>query len=105
MAFAQGGGFDTVLIQVLSPGELDPAKEAEAGLLGDVMLTDVESGRTAEGTVTPSLIAEYRRRLQAHNDRLARLASARGIGYLSLPSDATAKEVLTGSLRQHGVMI
>ncbi|MEQ9095569.1 MAG: DUF58 domain-containing protein [Phycisphaerales bacterium] len=104
MAFAQGGGFDTVLIQVLAPGEIDPASEADAGLLGDVMLTDVESGRTAEVTVTPSLIAGYRKRLQAHNDRLAKLASARGIGYMLLPSDTEARDVLTGSLRARGVL-
>lgn len=104
MAFAQGGGFDTILVQVLAPGEIDPEVEAEAGLLGDVMLTDVESGRTAEVTITPSLIATYRRRLEAHNERLARLASARGIGYVLLPSDTAAKDVLTGSLRRHGVL-
>lgn len=104
MAFSQGGGFDTILAQVLSPGELDPKAEADAGLLGDVMLTDVESGRTAEVTITPSLVADYRRRLDAHNERLARLASARGIGYVLLPSDTEAREVLTGSLRRHGVL-
>ena len=104
MAFSQGGGFDTILVQVLAPGELDPKAEADAGLLGDVMLTDVESGRTAEVTITPSLIAGYRRRLDAHNQRLARLASARGIGYVLLPSDTEAREVLTGSLRRHGVL-
>jgi uncharacterized protein (DUF58 family) len=104
MAFAQGGGFDTVLLQVLSPGELDPRVEADAGLLGDVMLTDVESGRTAEVTITPSLIADYRRRLEAHNDRLSRLAGARGIGHAVLPSDTDAREVLAGVLRRRGVL-
>ena len=104
MAFAQGGGFDTVLVQILAPGEIDPAVEAEAGLLGDVMLTDVESGRTAEVTITPSLITQYRKRLAAHNDRLARMASARGIGHLIIPSDTPAKDVLTGSLRRRGVL-
>lgn len=104
LAFAQGGGFDTVLLQVLAPGEIDPATEAQAGLLGDVMLTDVESGRTAEVTVTPALIAQYRRRLEAHNSRLARLASARGIGYMLVPSDAEARDVLAGSLRRRGVL-
>lgn len=104
MAFAQGGGFDTILVQVLAPGEIDPQVEAEAGLLGDVMLTDVESGRTAEVTITPSLIATYKQRLEAHNQRLARLAAARGIGYVLLSSDVPAKDVLTGSLRRHGVL-
>ncbi|MFI4917467.1 MAG: DUF58 domain-containing protein [Phycisphaerales bacterium JB060] len=104
LAFAQGGGFDTVLLQVLSPGEIDPTTEADAGLLGDVMLTDVESGRTAEVTVTPALIAQYRRRLEAHNSRLSRLASARGIGYMQLPSDAQARDVLAGTLRRRGVL-
>ncbi|MEQ8843517.1 MAG: DUF58 domain-containing protein [Phycisphaerales bacterium] len=104
MAFAQGGGFDTILVQILSQGEIDPAIEAEAGLLGDVMLTDVESGRTAEVTITPSLIDTYRKRLNAHNDRLARLASARGIGHMLVPSDTPAREILTGSLRRHGVL-
>lgn len=104
MAFAQGGGFDTILVQILAPGEIDPQVEADAGLIGDVMLTDVESGRTAEVTITPTLIATYRRRLEAHNQRLARLAGARGIGYVLLPSDAAAKDVLTASLRRHGVL-
>lgn len=104
LAFARGGGFDTVLIQVLSPGELDPRTEADAGLVGDVMLTDVESGRTAEVTITPTLIADYRRRLEAHNQRLSRLAAARGIGHMVLPSDADPREVLAGALRRRGVL-
>jgi len=105
MAFAQGGGFDTVLVQVLAPGEIDPTSEAEAGLIGDVMLTDVESGRTTEVTITPSLVALYRNRLDAHNERLARSASARGIGHVLIPSDTPAREVLAGSLRRRGVLV
>lgn len=104
LAFASGGGFDTMLLRVLSPGEIDPATEAEAGLLGDVMLTDVESGRTAEITISPTLIALYRKRLEAHDRRLGRLASARGIGHVLLPSDANAREVLTGTMRRRGVL-
>lgn len=104
LAFARGGGFDTMLVQVLSPGEIDPATEAEAGLLGDVMLTDVESGRTAEVTISPAVIALYRKRIEAHNRLLAKLASSRGIGYVQLPSDAQARDVLTGTLRRRGVL-
>lgn len=104
LAYTRGGGFDTMLVRVLSPGEIDPAAEADAGLVGDLLLTDIESGRTAEVTIGPALIALYRERLEAHDQRLARLASARGIGHVRLPSDASAREVLTGALRRRGVL-
>ncbi|MEO1008291.1 MAG: DUF58 domain-containing protein [Planctomycetota bacterium] len=104
LAFGRGGGFDTTLVQVLSPGELDPAAESGEGLLGDVLLSDVETGRTAEVTITPTLIKRYRAKLDAHNERLARMASARGIGVMQLASDADPADVLTRTLRSRGVV-
>jgi len=104
LAFGGGGGFDTTLVRVLSPGEADPAAEADAGLVGDVLLTDVESAASAEVTITPDLIARYRRRLDAHQRALAAAATARGIGFVSLTSDADPAAVLTGSLRASGVV-
>ena len=63
---AAAGGYDTYCVQVLSPGEVEPEKEAEGGITGDLRLTDIESGRGAEVTVTAPVIKRYKERLRAY---------------------------------------
>lgn len=103
-AGVRGGGFDTTLVQILSPGELDPAKERDRGLWGDLRLTDVETGRSAEITLDDDQIRGYKRRLDAHTDRLARACSARGFGFARIGSDADAGDFILGILRRRGVV-
>lgn len=104
LAAAGSTAFDTYLLQVLSPAELDPTKEAEFGLIGDLRLTDVETQRTSEVTVSSSLVAGYRRRLEAYTGELQRMAASRGMSCRLIPTDTPVETVLLDSLRRGGML-
>ncbi|MFO0833129.1 MAG: DUF58 domain-containing protein [Phycisphaerales bacterium] len=95
---------DTYAVQILSPGELDPGTLAEEGLVGDLRLTDVETARAQEVTVTPATIALYRRALdrsvRALHDQCARLA----IGHVLISTATPVEDVVTSTLRRGGLL-
>ncbi|MCH7961331.1 MAG: DUF58 domain-containing protein [Planctomycetes bacterium] len=95
-----GGSFDTYCIQILSPGEMDPAAERERGLIGDLRLTDAETGAGAEVTISPALISRYRRRLDALCERLHRACAARRMTHLLVRSDTDIASMVLDQLRQ-----
>lgn len=104
LAAAGSTAFDTYLLQVLSPAELDPAKEAEFGLIGDLRLTDVETQKTSEVTISSTLVAGYRRRLGAYASELQRMAASRGMACRLIPTDTPVETVLLDSLRRGGML-
>ena len=98
---------DTYAVQILSPGELDPAslsRDGSAGLTGDVRLTDVETGRSKEVTVTPQLIKRYRRALDSHIQSLHTFCLKRGIDHILVRSDEPADRLVLETLRKHGAV-
>ncbi len=107
-----GGGFDTYCLQVLSPGELDPATEGRAEeepgggpvVIGDLKLTDVETSRTAEVTVTTALLKRYRATVAAYMDELKTFCTARGMSYAMIRSDAQVETLLLDYLRKRGLL-
>lgn len=106
-----GGGttpWDVVLLQVLSPGELDPLSETDGHggkiVLGDMRLTDVETGRIAEVTVTPDLVKSYLARLTAYQQKLAQFAAQRGMTHLVVRSDADVAKLVLDELRKKGIV-
>lgn len=103
-ALAARGQFDVVCVQTLSPGELDPALEAGAGLVGDLRLTDAESGPDAEVTLTGVLIRKYRDRLDRFVADLSGACAARGMTHLLVRSDADIADLIERSLRSRGVL-
>jgi uncharacterized protein (DUF58 family) len=96
--------FDTYCTQILSPGELDPASERERGLVGDLRLTDVETGRAAEVTVSAALLKKYRERLEAHLEGLRKACAARQMTHVLLRSDADVETLLVDVLRRRGLV-
>jgi uncharacterized protein (DUF58 family) len=106
-----GGGstpWDVVLLQVLSPGELDPLSETDGHggkiVLGDLRLTDVETGRVAEVTVTPDLVKSYLSRLEIYQRKLTEFAAQRGMTHLVVRSDADVAKLVLDELRKKGVV-
>jgi uncharacterized protein (DUF58 family) len=106
-----GGGstpWDVVLLQVLSPGELDPMSETDGHggkiVLGDLRLTDVETGRVAEVTVTQELVKGYLSRLETYQRRLAEFAAQRGMTHLVVRSNADVGRLVMDELRKKGVV-
>lgn len=104
IAAAGGGGFDGLMCQVLAPAELDPARATEDGFVGDLRLSDAETGRAAEITLSADVLKRYRTRLDAFIQRTAHACRARGVRHVLVPSDADIAGLITGELRQRGVI-
>jgi hypothetical protein len=104
-----GAAFDTYCLQVLSPGELDPSEEGAAtegrgGLLGDLRLTDAETGRTADVTITADLLRRYRESVQRYIADLGAFCAARGMHHLLVRSDSDLPTLLLDVLRRRGML-
>lgn len=93
-------GFDVTCLQILSPGELDPAIEADAGLRGNIRLTDIETGRASEVTISPALIERYRKNLRAHIEGISESCRVRGMRHLVLETSTPVEQVVLDSLRR-----
>jgi uncharacterized protein (DUF58 family) len=108
IALTEAGGFDSYCLQILSPGELDPRPLMKLGggrgLIGDVRLTDVETGRAAEVSISPALIAKYRERVDRYIADLRRTCRARGIGHFLVPTSTPIDELVVTSLRRGGML-
>lgn len=103
-ALAAAGGYDIYCVQVLAPGEVEPESEARTGLTGDLRLTDAESGRAAEVTLTPQLIRKYKQRLNDYTQALHNYCLARDMTHTLVRSDADVAEVVLDTLRRQGMV-
>lgn len=101
--FASAAGFDPYLLHVLSPGELDPAREG-AGLVGDLRLTDAETGSAAEVTISSALLKRYHEKLSTLLGGLESACRAREIRYLLMPSDVNVRQFVLERVRQRGLI-
>lgn len=97
-------GFDVYLCQTLSPTELDPARATDQGLVGDLLLTDIETGHGAEVTVAPALIARYRQRLVAFTNAIKQRALVHGVAPLLIDTSAPVDRLVTDALRRGGML-
>ncbi|MFG0305199.1 MAG: DUF58 domain-containing protein [Phycisphaerales bacterium JB040] len=104
-ALSAARGFDAAVLQVLSPDELDPMLAIERGFAGDLRLTDVESGRGAEVTVSAQMVKRYRERLGQFIGQLERDCHARGMLHRVVASDADVGGLITGELRRRGLFV
>jgi len=88
---------EPLLWQVLAPDEEEPR------LSGDLRLRDVESGSLREMTVTPRVVAEYRKALTAHRAGLEEQAVAAGGRFLHTSSGDDLEATMRAGL-QAGVV-
>jgi hypothetical protein len=91
-------GMDVVVIQVLSPQELDPAEG------GDVELEDAETGEIVQVSLTPKMIGIYRERLDRWCAEAEDACARRGITYLLSGTDVPLEELLLERLRRAGIL-
>lgn len=96
---AGSAGFESFVIQTLSPGEIEPQMMVEKGMVGDLRLMDAESGRAAEVTITGDVIRRYKRNFEAHQEGLVKACAARSITHVLTPTSMTADELVLRSLR------
>lgn len=104
---AGAGGFDVHCYQVLSPGEIDPAKtqrKGESGVVGDLRLTDIETGAGEELTVSAALIKQYQQRLETHCAEIAHLCRSRSLNHAVIRSDADVEELLLKEFRMRELL-
>lgn len=103
-SLSAAGGYDTWCVQVLSPGEVEPEREVQQGVAGDLRLTDVETGRGAEVTMTAGLIKQYKDRLDRYCAGLHAFAAAREMTHVLVRSDAPVETLLLDTLRRQGML-
>jgi uncharacterized protein (DUF58 family) len=103
-AAGPGGGYDVYVLQVLSPGELEPEREAEGTVVGDLRLMDVETGAAAEVTISSALLQRYKQRLAAHIEGVRAACAARGMSHLMVRSDEDVGRLLLDYLRRRGML-
>jgi uncharacterized protein (DUF58 family) len=91
-------GLDVIVIQVLSPQELDPAQG------GDAELVDAETGEIVEVSLTPRMIGIYRERLERWCADAEDACGRRGITYCRVTTDMPLETLLLDQLRRVGVL-
>lgn len=101
---AEHGALDAYCLQVLSPSELDPSRGAALGLNGDLRLTDIETARGVEVTISPAAIARYRENLAEFLEDCRGACRARGIAHFLVPTQTPIDRLVIDSLRRGGMM-
>lgn len=93
-----GHGYDLILVQVLSPQELEPP------IKGDLRLKDIEDADTAEVTISAPLLKRYQANLAAYCDKLREFAHRRDMALLTVKSDTPVDLLVADQLRRLGVL-
>lgn len=89
---------DVYVIQVLSNAELEPDVQ------GDLRLVDCEDDDVAEITVSAPLLARYKKTLNAFVGGAREFCSRRGMGYMLANTQTPVDQLVTGYLRQRGLV-
>jgi uncharacterized protein (DUF58 family) len=98
LRYLSGRGYDVVLIQALSPQEVEP------DLTGDLRLKDAEDGDLAEVTISAPLLKRYKANLSAYVDQLRTFCARREMTLMTVQSDTAIDVLLLDYLRRRGVL-
>ena len=90
--------FDIYLIHLLSVEEFEPEVQ------GDLRLIDCEDEDVAEVTVTAPLLKRYKRTLSAFIEQARDFCNRRGILYFPARNDVDIDKLISGYLRQRGLV-
>lgn len=91
--------YELQLVQVLDPAELSP------GLLGDLRLTDAETGQIREVTVNETLTRAYEREVEDFLAGLENFCARRGIGLRRAMTDMSFEDFVLRTLRGGGALL
>lgn len=81
-------GCQIVLLHILEPSELHPE------LVGDLRLTDVETGEVREVTISRTALNQYRSALDAYIADITSFCSRHGITYVRITTDQDLEDVV-----------
>jgi len=94
----QSRGFETAVLQVLAPDELDPP------MFGDLRLVDQETGAAQEVSIDTGMLASYRARLQSWQEEIRAICGQRGIRYLNLSTAVPWDKAIQAELWKVGLL-
>ncbi len=94
----QARGYELGIVHLLSPDEHDP------GLNGDLKLVDVETSATAEITLDPTTLRDYRERVATWQQEIATYCHGRGVHYIPVMTDEPWEKLVLQTLRIQGVI-
>ena len=92
-----------LLIQVLTPEEIDPAFEGRMTLV-DSESESLEDSRNMKLRITRSMLQAYREALDDFREDIRSFCAKRGAGYISVSTDTAIERVLFGELLKAGIM-
>jgi len=98
LKYLQYLGQEVVVLQILSPDELNP----ELG--GDYRLLDQETRETREITANPALLRAYHRRLQEFINENRDFCVRRGMGFLQVSSAESFEDIILRHLPRAGIL-
>lgn len=93
-----GRGYDLIVLQVMSPQELDPT------VGGDLRLRDVEDRDHAEVTISAPLLKRYKKVVEAYMREVQHFCAVREITHMTVRSDTPIDTLLMDYLRKRGVL-
>ncbi|MEE8141626.1 MAG: DUF58 domain-containing protein [Planctomycetota bacterium] len=93
-----GSRFETFLVHLLSPEEIEPP------LTGDLRLVDCEDGNVAEVSINRTLRAAYRRTVAGFKAGIRESCSRKGIVPLFASTQTPFEQLVLGYLRSRGMV-
>ncbi len=92
-----------LLLQILTPDELDPVYEGRVHLMDSESL-DVEDARNMKLRITRGMLEAYRQALIDFRADMHAFCNKREAGYITVPTDTAIERVLFGELLKAGIM-
>lgn len=92
------GEDQVVILQVLSPEEMNPS------FVGDLALLDCEDASLTEVSITPALLRKYQSNLRTLVGMLKDFCRTRGLAYFLAPTAQPVEQVILTAMRRTGVL-
>lgn len=89
---------EVILVHILAPEELNPALE------GQVRLLDSETGEARDISVTPALLKQYDKELNAFTNNIREFCSRVGAGYVRISSDEPVEKIVFEEFAKAGII-
>lgn len=89
---------EVILVHILAPEELDPTLE------GQIRLLDSETGEARDIAVTPALLKQYDKELNAFINNIREFCSRVGATYIQVSSDEPAEKIVFEEFTKTGII-
>jgi uncharacterized protein (DUF58 family) len=90
---------DVLALQLVSPGDFEPA-----GTGGDVLLVDAEDNGEIRHRIIPSLLRAHRQAFEAHCAAISAYCARNGWGHARAMTDTSVEALVLHALRKEGLL-